>query len=69
MEILFSRGFMILSLSLFGWEKHKVMLSRMIKMNFSKCWRFNGGFHWRNGQIQMNNLCMKIAKTTSENVI
>jgi hypothetical protein len=32
MEILFLWGHMILSLSLFGWEEHRVMLSRMIKM-------------------------------------
>ncbi len=68
MEILFSKGFTILSLSLFGWEKHKVMLSRVIKMRISKCWRFSGGFQWRKGQIQMNGVCMKIFRT-SGNVI
>ncbi len=44
MDILFLWGFMILSLSLFGWEEHKVMLWRMIKMNSSKWWGCNGGF-------------------------
>jgi len=43
MEILFLWSLMILSFSLFGWEEHKVILSRMIKMNSSKWWRCNGG--------------------------
>ncbi len=51
MEILFSWSLMILSLSLFGWEKHRVMLSKMIKMNCWKWWRCNGGSLWRKGQI------------------
>jgi hypothetical protein len=36
--ILFSWRFMIFSLSLFSWEEHIVMLSRMTKMNSSKWW-------------------------------
>ncbi len=43
MEILFLWSFIILSL--FGWEEHIVMLSRMIKMNSSKWWGCNGGCH------------------------
>jgi hypothetical protein len=43
MEILLTWGFMVLSLSLFSWEEHKVMLSRMIKMKSSKWWGCNGG--------------------------
>jgi hypothetical protein len=47
MEILLSWSLMILSLSLFGWEEHKMMLSKLIKMNSSKWWRCNGGSQWR----------------------
>jgi hypothetical protein len=32
-------------LFLFGWEEHKVMLSKMIKMNSSKWWGCNDGCH------------------------
>ncbi len=46
MGILFSWACMIMYLFLFGWEKHKVMLWRVNIMNFSKWWRFNGGFLW-----------------------
>jgi len=51
MEILFSWGHMIMFSFLCGWEKHKVMLSRMTKMNIFIWWGFNGGFQWKNGQI------------------
>ncbi len=51
MEILWLWGFMILSLSMFGWEEYKVMLLRMIKMNSSKWWGCNGGSQWKKGQI------------------
>jgi len=47
MGILFWWGRMILTLFMFGWENHKVMLWRLKKLNFSKWSRFNGGFLWR----------------------
>jgi hypothetical protein len=34
-----------------------------------KWWEFNGGSLWRNDQIWMNNICMKIGRMGNGNVI
>ncbi len=69
LEILCSWDHMIQILFLFRWEEWKVMLSRMKKMNILKWWEFNGGFLWKKNQIWMNDICMKIVRMGSGNVI
>jgi hypothetical protein len=46
-----------------------VMLLRMIKMKISKWCGFNGGFQWKKGQININDIYMKIVEMTSGIVI
>jgi hypothetical protein len=41
----------------------------MKKMNILKWWEFNGGFLWKKNQIWMNDICMKIVRMGSGNVI
>ncbi len=69
MVILLSWGFMVLSLSLFGWEEHKMMLSRMIKMNSSKWWGWNGGSSEERVKFGWMMFVQKLLEWQSGNVI